>query len=967
MTKLIFALILGPFVAGSVLYFVEPERARRWMVTIAALATGCGTVALALQPTPGALAGGLFEQPASQWAMFLAEAAMAAYVIWIGIRSRKPLVLTLMLAQLGIITWLELGSGSHWPEAKPFFVDKFTVIMALINGLVGGGICLYALGYMRTYHAHAHPQVADRRPLFFALLFVFIGAMFGVIFANSLLWLFLFWEITTICSFVLIGYTRTAEAQRNAVMALTMNLAGGVAFAAAIAWARQKAGVVELQALITSKQGLALLPAALLCFAGIAKSAQLPFCSWLLGAMVAPTPVSALLHSSTMVKAGVYLVLRLAPIITGTTVGLMVALVGALTFLVGSLAAIAVSDAKKVLAYSTVANLGLIVLCGGIGTYEAVWAGVLLIVFHAVAKCLLFLCVGVVEAKLHSRDIEAMSGLILNMPRVAVMMLIGMAGMFLAPFGMLISKWAVLKAVVDASPALTVFLVFGSAGTLFFWVKWMGKLLEVFHPRAKLEEDLAPGQATALYGLSAGTFLTCLFFPWISTQLIQPYVVSVFGISASMEHGNLVIMMIMMVMIMLFPLSFLNYGRGVKVIDAYLGGANLLHSSVRFLGSAEKPQQVATRNYYLRKFLSEAWLSKWSTICAAVLLAIMMLIPLIGLGPVRTYGQSPAQISVTAAGSAAPSAWIRLVLYLVAAPIVGGLLAGWDRRISARMQSRRGPPILQPFYDVLKLWQKENIVVRRSQNFYVFFYLVLVIFTGGLFFAGSDLLLVVFALTLGAIFMVLAAYKASSPYSFIGAERELLQMMAYEPMLLLTAVGMYMVTGSFYVHDVAKHANLAALALPGIFLGFLFTLVIKFRKSPFDLSFSHHAHQELVRGISTEFSGRALAMIEVAHWFETVFLLGWVFLFFAAWPPLAILVSGLVFAGVILIDNVFARLKWQKVLGQAWVVTALLGFGNILAVSLLRGQPAIRGGFPPAAPSVQAVAFSTTANLEVRK
>ena len=105
------------------------------------------------------------------------------------------------------------------------------------------------------------------------------------------------------------------------------------------------------------------------------------------------------------------------------------------------------------LAYSTVANLGLIVLCGGIGTYEAVWAGVLLIIFHAVAKCLLFLCVGVVEHKLHSRDIEAMSGLILNMPRVAVMMLIGMAGMFLAPFGMLISKWAVLKAVVDAYPA----------------------------------------------------------------------------------------------------------------------------------------------------------------------------------------------------------------------------------------------------------------------------------------------------------------------------------------------------------------------------------------------------------------------------------------------------------------------------------------------------------------------------------
>jgi ech hydrogenase subunit A len=185
-------------------------------------------------------------------------------------------------------------------------------------------------------------------------------------------------------------------------------------------------------------------PAALLCFAGMTKSAQFPFSSWLLGAMVAPTPVSALLHSSTMVKAGVYLVLRMAPVITGSGVGLAVALIGSGTFLLTSIAAITANDAKKVLAYSTIANLGLIVLCGGIGTSAAIWAGVLLIIFHALAKCLLFLCVGIVEHKLHSRDIEAMSGLLLKLPRLGIMMLIGMAGMFLAPFGMLISKWAVL-------------------------------------------------------------------------------------------------------------------------------------------------------------------------------------------------------------------------------------------------------------------------------------------------------------------------------------------------------------------------------------------------------------------------------------------------------------------------------------------------------------------------------------------
>jgi ech hydrogenase subunit A len=510
-------------------------------------------------------------------------------------------------------------------------VDKFTVIMALINGIVGGGICIYALGYMREYHEVAHRDVPDRRPLFFALLFIFMGAMFGLIFANNLVWLFLFWEITTLCSFLLIGYTQTEEAKRNALRALVMNLAGGLAFALAIVWFYQKANSIELQALINyPDKALMLLPAALLCFAGITKSAQLPFSSWLLGAMVAPTPVSALLHSSTMVKAGVYLVLRMAPLVAGTKVGMMVALVGAVTFVVGSLAAITTSEAKRVLAWSTVANLGLIVLCGGIGTYQAVWAGVLLIIFHAVAKCLLFLCVGVVEHKLHSRNIEDMSGLVVRMPRLAIMMQIGMAGMFLAPFGMLISKWAVLKAVVDAYPSLTVFIAFGSAATLFFWVKWMGKLVEVVGTHERIRKELVLGESIALYGLSAATALACLLFPLISTCFIAPYVAEVYFHSAALPNGdiigqgNTIIMMIMMAMVMLFPITFFNYGRGVRVTDAYLGGANL-HSSTRFLGSASAVENVTMHNYYLHSLFDEAWLSRWGVVGSTALLTVMFL------------------------------------------------------------------------------------------------------------------------------------------------------------------------------------------------------------------------------------------------------------------------------------------------------------------------------------------------------
>lgn len=279
---------------------------------------------------------------------------------------------------------------------------------------------------------------------------------------------------------------------------------------------------------------------------------------------------------------------------------------------------------------------------------------------------------------------------------------------------------------------------------------------------------------------------------------------------------------------------------------------------------------------------------------------------------------------------------VAIAAYLVGAPLAGGLLAGIDRKLSARLQGRWGPPILQPFYDVAKLLQKENIVVRRSQSFYIYFFFVFTVFTGGLFFSGGDLLLTIFALTLAGIFFVLGAYKASSPYSFIGAERELIQMMSYEPMVLLTAVGMYQVTGSFFVGDILAARRLLVLSLPGLFLGFVFILVFKMRKSPFDLAGSHHAHQEIVRGVTTEFSGRTLALIEVAHWYETVVVLGVVALFFARIPWLAAAATAAVYLFVILVDNVFARVKWQLALASAWIVAATLGVGNILVVFFLR-------------------------------
>jgi formate hydrogenlyase subunit 4 len=280
------------------------------------------------------------------------------------------------------------------------------------------------------------------------------------------------------------------------------------------------------------------------------------------------------------------------------------------------------------------------------------------------------------------------------------------------------------------------------------------------------------------------------------------------------------------------------------------------------------------------------------------------------------------------------------VLYIVLAPFVGGFIAGVDRKVTARMQGRYGPPVLQPFYDVAKLFGKEKITVNNGQDFYIFCSLIFMVISGVFFFSGSNLLMMIFTLTAASVFLVLAGYSSNSPYAQLGAEREMLQIMSYEPMVLLVAVGFYMVEGSFSVGNIVMSSTFPFPYLIGMFIGFVFILTIKLRKSPFDLSMSHHAHQELVKGLTTELSGRTLAILEISHWYENVFLLGFIFLFFAKGALLfSVLGVGVVIVCYfleILIDNVYARMKWQFTIKSAWLVTLIFGGGNLFVLYYLR-------------------------------
>ena len=277
------------------------------------------------------------------------------------------------------------------------------------------------------------------------------------------------------------------------------------------------------------------------------------------------------------------------------------------------------------------------------------------------------------------------------------------------------------------------------------------------------------------------------------------------------------------------------------------------------------------------------------------------------------------------------------VIFLIAAPLLGGLLSGIDRIITARMQSRRGPPVLQPFYDISKLWHKEKIFANPVEMIFTTAYLVLTAVSGAMFFAGLNILLVVFCLALAQTFLILAAYAANAPYSHIGAERELLSVMVAEPILILLGVGFFMVTGTFMVSEIMGAAVPAICYLPGVFLALFAVLTLKLRKSPFDISTSHHAHQELVKGVTSSFAGKTLAKVEVAHWYETILLLGMIFLFFAGCPIIGIIVVIVGYFLEILIDNIFPRVTWQMTVKSLWLATLILGVLNIVLLGFFGG------------------------------
>ncbi len=306
-------------------------------------------------------------------------------------------------------------------------MDGFAWMFALVVTVIGALVCLYARYYMSP---------DDPVARFYALLLAFMGAMLGVVLSGNLLQLVVFWELTSLVSFLLIGYWHhRTDAQRGARMALVVTGGGGLCLLAGVVLLGHIAGTYELDAVLAAGDVIrahALYPPmlGLVLVGAFTKSAQFPFHFWLPRAMAAPTPVSAYLHSATMVKAGVFLLGRLWPVLSGTELWFwLVGGTGALTLLLGAYAAMFQRDLKRVLAYSTVSHLGLITLLFGLNSPLAAVAAVFHIMNHATFKASLFMAAGIVDHETGTRDIGRLNGLIRAMPRTGTLALVATGAM----------------------------------------------------------------------------------------------------------------------------------------------------------------------------------------------------------------------------------------------------------------------------------------------------------------------------------------------------------------------------------------------------------------------------------------------------------------------------------------------------------------------------------------------------------
>ena len=413
-----------------------------------------------------------------------------------------------------------------------WLIDGLSLAFLLLISGIGTLIVLYAGGYLK---GHAH------QGRFFSFILMFMGSMLGLVASDSFLMLFVFWELTSITSFLLIGFDHAREASRRAALqALVVTGGGGLFLLAGLLLLWDVTDVTQLSLLMSFgaevRASPFYLPLLFLILGGaFTKSAQFPFHFWLPNAMEAPTPVSAYLHSATMVKAGVYLLMRLNPVMGGTPAWeTILPAFGGLTLLVGAVLAIRQTDLKLMLAYTTVASLGLLVMLTGFGSEHAVAAAALYLVAHSLFKGALFMVAGLIDHETGTRDITRLGGLSRAMPvtfLAALLAALSMAG--LPPFFGFLAKEEIYVALAGGSPRAIAFTLAAVIGNgLMFAVAFAVALKPFLGAKVETPKHAHEGPALLWIGpmlLAVKGLVIGLFSAIAHTLLTSPLASAIAG------------------------------------------------------------------------------------------------------------------------------------------------------------------------------------------------------------------------------------------------------------------------------------------------------------------------------------------------------------------------------------------------------------------------------------------------------
>lgn len=553
---------------------------------------------------------------------FLALLAPSLYRLsarWAGcVFSVFPAVLALyFLSRMGEVVGGEAVRVTYpWVPAMglqlSFNLDGLGLLFALAITVVGTLIITYAGSYLK-----GHPSL----PRFYLFILMFMASMLGVVLSDNLIALFVFWELTSITSYFLIGFEHDkATARAAALQALLVTGTGGLALMAGVLLMGQIGGSFEISALAADSAGLQsdrLYPLVLaLVFAGaFTKSAQVPFHFWLPSAMEAPTPVSAYLHSATMVKAGIYLLARFSPVLGGSDLWFYVVTgFGAATMLVSAYQALHQTDLKKILAYSTVSVLGTLTMLIGLGGKLAIQAAMVFLMAHVLYKAALFLVAGSIDHETGTRDIRQLGGLRKTMPIICAGAAVGalsMAG--LPPFFGFVGKEALYEALTHDNVLVTVVGVLTSM--LLFAVAWLAGIRpfsgeETHTPRHPHD----PPWTMWLGPVSLGC-LSVLFglMPVIPETLLSAAAGSVLGKPASFHlalwHGFSPLLLLSLVTFGLGVLVYLKRGALQKATEfalpvARCGPSHWYALWLRFLNWSAVSQTRVLQNGYLRFYLA---------------------------------------------------------------------------------------------------------------------------------------------------------------------------------------------------------------------------------------------------------------------------------------------------------------------------------------------------------------------------